>query len=114
MKPKENEFCEFYCLTENPREAAFKAGYRLLSLIHISKPFVKRCRRLRIIYTIINTLFKSVNHYFLPCGDAFFIDFGRALEYYNKYPVKGTCDREPVPIKNGAKSRSTEKTTKKR
>lgn len=29
MKPKENEFCEFYCLTENPREAAFKAGYRL-------------------------------------------------------------------------------------
>lgn len=29
MKPKEKEFCEFYCLTENPREAAFKAGYKL-------------------------------------------------------------------------------------
>ena len=29
MKPKENEFCELFCLTANPREAAFRAGYKL-------------------------------------------------------------------------------------
>ena len=29
MKPKEKEFCELFCQTANPREAAFRAGYKL-------------------------------------------------------------------------------------